>query len=259
MSTLPWRESAVALLPSSTKTPVVSSPETRSAGSVVVVGGQRGGCGHHRGRGRRPVRRRSRNGGVRCGRGCNRGSRVRVVRGGLLPHEPGADGEDSNHGGDRDPDQEWPLARCGGGRLGRVSGAGRPVPGAVEAVDREAESRRLLCRHHEGRTGVRQVSRTPCKTPHRPGSTHHIGCRTPRSSILVGVHPTSVTGCPTPRQPGWCGARRWSEHQTLELASLVRPFEPKCPGDRISVEDAELQGLVGRPSVVVVAEEEGPG
>jgi hypothetical protein len=39
MSTLVWRESALALLPSSTKTPVASSPERRSAGRVVVVGG----------------------------------------------------------------------------------------------------------------------------------------------------------------------------------------------------------------------------
>ena len=40
---------------------------------------------------------------------------------------------------------------------------------------------------------------------------------------------------------------------------LVRTLESKCPGDRIAVEDAELQRFVDWSGAVRVAEEEGPG
>ena len=111
----------------------------------------------------------------------------------------------------------------------------RPVPGAAAEVDRLAESRRLLCRRYQGRTGVRRASRMPCKTPHRPGSIHHIGCRTPRSSVLVGVHPISVARCPMSGQPGWCGSHCWYEchdHRVGLASPNARVRMPRRPDIR---------------------------
>ena len=99
---------------------------------------------------------------------------------------------------------------------------------------------------------VQNTASSLIDSPHWPQNSTflHPGRQTSYlGRVVLQDKRTSATGGPC----RWCG----QDDHVLILS--VRTFEPKGAGDRIRIEDRELQCLIGRTGAVVVAEVEGPG